>query len=188
MPSYSGDLAAKQFYVYIHSKPDGTPFYVGKGHGKRAHKFSIRNPHHKNVVAKYGKHNIIVGKLECATEDEAFEAEKKLIAFLRSIGITLVNRTIGGEGSAGLVLSAEARAQISASLTGRKGTPHTPESKAKISAAKIGKRHTDATKKKLRDAALARVISDETREKLKAAAHVFWAKRKQMLGEEHAVV
>lgn len=186
MPSYSGGLPAKQFYVYIHSKPDGTPFYVGKGHGKRAHRFSVRNPHHKNIVSKYGKHNIIVGKLECATEDAAFEAEKKLISFLRSIGIELVNRTVGGEGSAGLVLSAEARAQISASLTGRKGAPHTAESKAKISAANTGKKRTPEQRAKM--GRKGRVVSNETREKLKAAAHIFWAKRKQMIGEDHAVV
>jgi hypothetical protein len=33
-----------------------------------------------------------------------------------------------------------------------------------------------------------KIVSAETREKLKAAAHVFWAKRKQTSGEHHAFV
>jgi len=186
MPSYSGEPQEKKFYVYIHSKPDGTPFYVGKGHGIRANKFSIRNPHHKNIVAKYGKDAIIIGKLDCATEQIAFETEKWLIAFLKSMGFELTNRTLGGEGSTGLVMSPEARAQISASLMGRKGTPHTPESKAKISAAKKGKKRTPEQRLKL--CRKNTTVTAETREKLRAAAYVFWAKRKQMLGERDAVV
>jgi hypothetical protein len=186
MPSYSGGLQAKKFYVYIHSKPDGTPFYVGKGCGIRAHRFTIRNPHHKNVVNKYGKENIIIGKLECESELMAFEREKWLISLFKGIGIELTNRTDGGEGSSGLVMSEEAKTQISAKLKGQPGRPHTNETKAKISAANTGKKRTEEAKMKM--GRKGKIVSAETREKLKAAAHVFWAKRKQTLGEHHAFV
>lgn len=186
MPSYSGGLQEKKFYVYIHSKPDGTPFYVGKGHGKRSHRFSIRSQHHKNIVKKYGQDNIIVGKLECESELMAFEREKWLIALLKGMGIELANRTDGGEGSTGLVMSPVARAQISATLKSQPGRPHTDETKAKISAANTGKKRTAEAKMKM--GRKGKIVSAETREKLKAAAYVFWAKRKQMLGEHHAVV
>ena len=140
MPSYSGDLPErKQFYVYTHARPDGSVFYVGKGHGKRAGRFSVRNPHHKNVVAKHGRQRIIVSKVNCKNEQCAFDLEQWMIRIARKMGIGLVNRTNGGEGSTGLVMSQEARAQIFASLMGRKGTPHTPESKAKISAARMNR-------------------------------------------------
>jgi hypothetical protein len=36
-----------QFYTYLHCKPDGTPFYVGKGSGKRSNFMYDRNPHHQ---------------------------------------------------------------------------------------------------------------------------------------------
>jgi hypothetical protein len=188
MPSYSGSLQPKQFYAYIHARPDGTPFYVGKGNGRRVRNFSKRNPHHKNIVAKYGKNNILIGSLECSTEAISFELEKGMIKCLRKMGVELTNRTNGGEGCVGLVLSDDAKARISASLRGRKGFAHTPESKAKISMANTGKKRSEEARMKIRQTAIGRVVSNETREKLRAAAYVFWAKRKQMLGEPHAIV
>lgn len=179
MPSYSGDLP-KRFYAYIHARPGGTPFYVGKGNGRRVRNFSKRNPHHKNIVAKYGKHNILIGKMECSTEQISFDLEVGLIKCLKRMGYSLVNRTNGGEGSTGLVISPEARAQISASLMGRPGRPWTKEAKEKVGAANRGKTRTPEQRAKM--GRKGKIVSNETREKLKAAAYVFWANRKQMLG------
>jgi ribosomal protein S27E len=181
MPTYSGVLhSEKQFYAYIHVKPTGVPFYVGKGHGTRAHKFSIRNPHHKNVVAKYGRSNILVKKIECSNEQIAFDLEAGLIKCLKNMGCILVNRTNGGEGSTGLVMSEEAKKQISVALTGRKGWAWTPETKAKVSIANKGKKRTPEQRAKM--GRKNKIVTDETRRKLREAAYVFWAKRKQMLG------
>lgn len=33
MPNFQG--GTKEFYAYVHARPDGSIFYVGKGSGKR---------------------------------------------------------------------------------------------------------------------------------------------------------
>ncbi len=89
-----------QFYAYIHCKPDGSPFYVGKGKGGRAYEFKRpRNPYYANTVAKYG--TPLVGKLDCSSEEIAFELEKGLIKCLRRMGVKLTNLTDGGDGTSG---------------------------------------------------------------------------------------
>jgi hypothetical protein len=189
MPSYSGDAkSTKEFYAYIHARPDGTPFYVGKGNRSRVYRLSKRNPHHKNIVAKYGRQNILIGSLQCSTEALAFELEIGMIKCLRRMGAELTNRTNGGEGCTGLVVSPEARAQISASLTGRKGTPWSDEQRAKFRAATVGRKRTPEQCARIGNAHRGKVVSDEARENLRAAAYVFWAKRKQKLGERNALV
>ena len=39
------------FYVYMHCRPDGSVFYVGKGCGKRARDFASRSQKHHEIVA-----------------------------------------------------------------------------------------------------------------------------------------
>lgn len=92
---------SNEFYAYIHAKPDGTPFYVGKGRRDRKRVAAVRNTWHTNIVGKYGPENILVGKLDCSTEAIAFELEKGLIKCLRRMGIKLCNLTDGGEGMSG---------------------------------------------------------------------------------------
>lgn len=193
MPSYSGSLAkptvmppanGKRFYAYVHTKPDGTPFYIGKGNGRRVRNFSKRNQHHKNIVAKYGRENIHIGYMECSSESAAFDLEIGLIKCVKRMGIKLTNLTEGGHGVSGLVVTPEQRAKISAALTGRTGFQHTKSSKAKISAANKGRKRTPEAIQKMRYAAKRRgPVSDETRAKLSAAAHLFWERRKTMLKE-----
>jgi len=90
------------YYSYLQARPNPQSafdvFYVGKGTLSRCTDFSPRNPHHANVVAKYGAENIQVGKLECSTEDLAFELEKGLIKCLRRMGVDLTNIADGGKG------------------------------------------------------------------------------------------
>lgn len=102
-------MATPQFYTYLHCKPDGEPFYVGKGirstckdnYTKRSHNFTKRNAYHKNIVAKYGKENIGVFVFPCESEEQAFLNEIQQIAQLRRDGYELCNLTDGGEGSSG---------------------------------------------------------------------------------------
>ena len=191
MPSYSGslekpsvlpDAGGKQFYAYIHAKPDGTPFYIGKGNGRRLNMFHRRNQHHKNIVAKYGRRNILIGRLDCSDESTAFDLEMGLIKCIKRMGIELTNLTDGGHGPSGLIVTPEQRAKISATLTGRPGRPWTEEAKAKVGAANRGKKRTPEQRAKM--GRKNRFVSDETRIKLSAAAYVFWERRKKMLKEQ----
>lgn len=111
------------FYVYFHSKPDGSPFYVGKGCGKRASTvWHNRNRHYKFIVAKYGKENIKVSTIPCQSESDAFTMEMILIKAFRSLGYKLANMTDGGEGAVGATRSEDTRRKMAASKFGNKHT------------------------------------------------------------------
>ena len=154
-----------QFYVYIHIRPDGSPFYVGKGSGRRAWKFQGRSERHTRTVAKYGAENIIVWTMNCASESEAITQEITLIRSLREGNIDLANICDGGEGIAGMKHSDEARAKISAA--GRLRT-WTDERKAKFSASQIGNTygagHVVSEKNK-------KLVSDKFKGKPKSESH-----------------
>jgi hypothetical protein len=193
MPSYSGSLAkpsvlpdagGKQFYAYIHAKPDGTPFYAGKGNGRRLNMFHRRNQHHKNIVAKYGRRNILIGRLDCSDESTAFDLEMGLIKCLRRSGVDLANLTDGGHGPSGLVVTPEQRAKISATLMGRSGTPWSPEQYAKFRATTLGRKRTAEARARMSAAAKGRVFSEEHLAKLREGAKRFWERRKKMLKEQ----
>lgn len=93
----------KQFCVYTHKKPNGEPFYIGKGLVSRAYDFSPsrRTEWHKNIVQKYGRNNILIEIVLCDDEAQAFSLEKEKILEARNSGITLANITDGGEGASG---------------------------------------------------------------------------------------
>jgi len=95
--------ATSKWCVYLHSRPDGSVFYVGKGLRHRAFDFapSRRTNHHKNIVNKYGRSNIGVCLVPCASEHEAFLLERAHIKMHKTLGRELVNLTDGGEGVGG---------------------------------------------------------------------------------------
>ena len=141
------------FYTYLHCKPDGTPFYVGKGadrtyegHGtdRRSHSKKNRSKHHRNITAKYGWENILVYVFPCESEAQALADEIQQIAQLRREGYKLCNITAGGEGCSGLVVTAETRLKIAAALKGKKRGPHSEAHKRALSAANKGKIPSEA--------------------------------------------
>jgi hypothetical protein len=186
-----------QFCAYVHARPTTKDasgiFYVGKGNVRRAQNLHQRNPHHANVVEKYGAKNILVGTMACSSEDIAFDLEKGLIKCLRRMGVTLTNRTDGGEGISGLVHSASTKRKIAAAGMGRKfsdehkrkigdvwrGRKHSIEAVEKIRLSKLGnsirkgKTQSVEARDKLRAANLGKKASTETVEKLKK----FWTGR-----------
>jgi len=96
--------AVKTFYTYLWLREDGTPYYVGKGHGKRA----IRKGSPQYLS------RILIQEHE--SEQDAFTAEKFLIAYYgrKDLGTgCLRNRTDGGEGHSNP--SAETRHRIAES-------------------------------------------------------------------------
>jgi group I intron endonuclease len=127
------------YYAYIHRKPNGTPFYVGKGTLRRANSLKQRNPYYLATVKKYGVENIVVNSFECDSEEDAFELEMFLIECLKESGVKLTNCTDGGEGASGHVHSEEVRARMSAFRKGRPCKPHSAETRAKIKESNKGK-------------------------------------------------
>lgn len=104
------------YYAYVHARPDTRDqrgvFYVGKGVGGRCKPLPARNRHHGFVLAKHGADKILVGKLACSSEAQAFELERGLIKCLRRAGVVLTNQTDGGDGSSGYIHTDEAKEAI----------------------------------------------------------------------------
>lgn len=145
-----------EFYVYVHYKAtDGTPFYVGKGRGRRAWSRKSRNALWNNIVAKHG---LIVSLDKTGlTEKEAFSYEIQLIA---ALGIDkLSNMTAGGEGCSGLSPSEETRQKISVA---NKNPP--PEVRERKRIAATGRKLSDESKLKL--SVSKKAMSDETRKRM----------------------
>lgn len=150
------------FYAYVHCRPDFSPFYVGKGQGSRCHKMNrTHNPHHQNIVKKYGAENILVGKLDCSSEEIAFELEIGLIKCLSRSGVKLVNLTEGGDGVSGHIHSAETRKKIG---NIHRGKTMSPEACKKIAEAGRGRSHNAAAKLKM--SIFAKNRSEEHQKKL----------------------
>lgn len=108
----------------------GTPYYVGKGKGNRAymwHSHSIRLPKDKQFI-------VIIA--EGLTEEEAFKIETLHIKMWGRIDLKtgiLHNKTNGGDGASGIVMSQATRDKIRSRLKGRPGKKHSAETKQLIS-------------------------------------------------------
>lgn len=166
----------KQFYVYIHKKPDGTPFYVGKGLHRRATQFACRTKWHKNIVAKYGIENIIVHQFLCQSEQDAFDTERLFIRLLKEKGIELVNLTDGGEGSSGYTPTDETKRKLKKTPQQRevlaalkRGTTQSKETIAKKIASMTGLKRSEEFKEKQRQARLGVTHTEQARKKIAAA-------------------
>lgn len=158
-----GDLMHKQFYVYIHKKPDGTPFYIGKGHGRRAYNFYCRSEWHKNIVAKYGKKNILIEIINCVNESQAFDLEKIYIKQIRDSGIKLVNLTDGGEGHSGFKQNNQTKQKRAQKLKDFYASEKGKMVNQELNKHRIGRKNTDEAKQKMRNA---------TKGKPKSKAHI----------------
>lgn len=107
------------YYVYAHTKPDQTVFYVGKGTRGRAWSTHGRNTHWQRTVAKYG-HNVML-LAEDLTQEQAVEEEAAIIAYFKPFG-SLVNILDRGDISPTSNPEVAAKVSIAASRwqTGRK--------------------------------------------------------------------
>ena len=153
----------QKFYVYLHRrKSDGSIFYVGKGFGNRVTKSEGRNEHWTRTALKHGVISEIL--FDNLTEEEAFQAEIDVIKELRYFGENLCNKTDGGEGIKGHIMSQEGRDKISAR---HKGRIKSEQERANISAAQKGRVFTQEHLENMRVCQLGKTQSEETKQKRK---------------------
>lgn len=187
-------------YTYMHCRPgQSTPFYIGRGVGRRAWHRGGRNKHWHNVVSKNGFDVHVLAKWP--SEKEANDHEIFLINTFRKMGVELCNVTDGGEGARGRRQTSEAKAKVSAANKGRtrsaewrealaqrmRGRTVTDSEREKKRARMTGIEKTPEliesylpalraamqrpeVRAKISEAAKGRLISEETRAKLSAAS------------------
>jgi hypothetical protein len=94
------------YYTYAWLRVDGTPYYIGKGHGKRAWSFRRKGPNRPKDDTRV----LILKQNLC--ESSAFKHEIYMISVFgrKDLGTGILhNRTNGGEGLSGFVYSDEQR-------------------------------------------------------------------------------
>lgn len=148
------------YYVYSYLREDYSPYYIGKGSGKRAY---IKGP--KEVKPPKDKSRVKIIK-DNLTEEESFLLEKLYILMFGRIDLCsgiLRNKSDGGDGASGAVRSEETREKIRQANLGKKrpqwvydkiaasnrGKKISAETKAKMSAVRGGRTCTEEHKRKV---------------------------------------
>jgi hypothetical protein len=158
-----------RFYTYAYLREDITPYYIGKGSGKRIfekRKRCCRPPKDKSRII-FLKQNI--------TEEEAFKHEIYMIAVFgrKDLGTGILhNRTDGGEGKSGWVASEETRRKMSES---GKVKIYSEEHRKKIGESNKRRIVSEETRRKMSE----RIRSEETRRKMSESGKV------KIFSEEH---
>ena len=153
-----------KYYTYAYLREDRTPYYIGKGKGKRIlykkNSEGLRVPKDKNRVI-FLKQNL--------TEEEAFKHEIYMISVFgrKDLGTGILhNRTNGGEGTSGRCWKDETRQKLSIAHTGK---VLSDETKQKLSELNMGKILSQETKDRISSGLKGIVRTEETKEKIRAA-------------------
>ena len=139
----------KRFYTYAYLREDGTPYYIGKGQGRRIYQ-SVGKPCNKPP-----KDRIIFLK-QNLTEKEAFNHEKYMIDVFgrKDLGIgILYNKSDGGEGPSGMIITEEMKKKWSDERKGKKKPKHSENMKGEKNPM-YGKKRTDDEKERIRQKVL----------------------------------
>ena len=153
-----------RFYTYLWLRADGSPYYVGKGTGRRAfdkHSHNVKCPPKERIVI-----------YPADSESDAFEAEIALIWYYgrKDLGTgRLRNLTDGGDNppsAKGVVRSKTYREKISKANKGRK---HSDQSRKNMSIAHQGQKISKENLLKLIKSHAGKPLSEETRRKISEA-------------------
>ena len=159
-------MTSSVYGAYLHCRPDGTPFYVGKGTEARMNRAMRRNPYHTSIVNKYGASNIVKCFIECSTEQIALELEIGIIACLKRTGTKLSNMTEGGEGVSGYKHTEHTKLIVGLMAKGREVSQETRDKISKgLKGIKRGAQ-SDEHKEGNRRSHLGKVATEETRQKM----------------------
>lgn len=168
------------YYTYLYLREDGTPYYVGKGTGRRAYdkRRSVHLPPSKERIVMYF----------AESEQDAFETETALIWYYGRMDQgrgCLRNRTDGGEGVSGRVHTQRTRSVISAK---KQGVKLTAKHRAAIAAARFGKKASAETKARMSRARKGVPIPNyrkgrhhtkATKDKTRQSLKLWWAMKKK---------
>lgn len=122
-----------RFYTYAYLRENRTPYYIGKGEGRRVYqkyKGEVRPPKDKSRIL-FLKRNL--------SEEDAFKHEIYMINVFgrKDLGTGILrNRTDGGHGSSGIVISEYHRKKV---IQSNKTRTISPETKRKQSISNKGK-------------------------------------------------
>jgi hypothetical protein len=183
------------YYTYAYLREDRTPYYIGKGQGKRIYKKGsgeVNPPKDKSRII-YLKQNL--------TEEEAFKHEIYMIDVFgrKDLGTGILrNKTDGGDGVSGNIHSEETKRKIGEANKNpseetrkkmsevKKGRTHSEESKKRMSEARKGEKNhnygkslSEETKRKMSEAGKGHIVSEETRRKMSESG------KDRIFSEEH---
>lgn len=129
------------FYTYAYLREDGTPYYIGKGKGKR-----INEKQHNRINLPTKERRIYLK--QNLTEAESFRHEIYMIAIFgrKDLGTGILqNQTNGGEGSSGILRSEETKNKISETMKNR---VFTEEHKNNLKSSAVGNKNGRGNKGK----------------------------------------
>jgi hypothetical protein len=169
MNIYSSTNIPPNFYIYCYiRKTDATPYYIGKGLGRRAWA-----NHSSGKINKPKDKNRIIIMESNLTELGAWALERRYIRWFGRKDIEtgiLRNKTDGGEGLSGQVHTEETKRKMSQSHIGEKsywyGKKFSEEHKEKIRQSLKKKTLPEEHKKKISESLKGKKLSEETKRKI----------------------
>lgn len=184
-------------YVYLLVDPQtSTPFYAGKGSGKRAwtHESRVRcgratgNPFKDAVISKILADDRVPSVVLFAdglTDSQALELERRVVEHygVRAAGGSLTNLTPGGIDS-----SNTGRTRFAKGCTpwnkGKVGFKHSEATRAKMSKSRmghtqnLGRKQSKEEIEKRAASMIGRTLSEETKAKIRATNKATWERKK----------